>query len=78
MGRAGETIDTTVFATAVRIHTRFKTNVRTVIAGDNCLRAIAKKLRARSRSLVFVWIGLNNIDIAKIDMELFKSIGWIP
>src|SRR5438105_10478992 len=78
MSRARVTINATVLATAIRVDTRLETNIRTVVARDDASRTIAKILRHRSRPLPWRKIDLKNINVTKIDMELFEAVGWTP
>ena len=66
MGRPRITVDATMLAAPIRIHTRFETDVWAVIARDNRLRAVAKILSRAARPLLL----FGRIDIDKIDMQL--------
>src|SRR6266446_5724614 len=74
MRRPRIAINAAVLATAIRIQARLETNIGAVIARNNRLRIIAKKLcRALWPPLLVV-----KIDIVKIDMQFFETIGWTP
>ena len=76
MRRPRVTINATVFAAPIRIHTRFETDVRAVIARDNRLRAVAKiPGRAARPFLLFRRIDIDNT--GTIDMQLLETIGRI-
>src|SRR5207249_10619890 len=82
------TINAAVLAAAIRIHARFESNVRAVVAGDNCLRPIAKILSGTPRPLPWPAVALrrrlisrvdiNGIDVLNVDMQLFESISRTP
>ena len=78
MRRPSEAINTTVLASAIRIDARFKANVGTLIARDNCLRRVAKIFCCPARLSRRLGIFIDNIDIGKIDMQLFETIGRTP
>ncbi len=78
MSRPSKTINTAMLATAIGIDARFESDIRALIARDDCLRVVAKILRHSPRLFVFFRIGVDNIDIGKIDMELFETIGRTP
>ena len=78
MGRSRETINATVLATAIRIDAGFETDIRTLVACDNGFRAVPKKLRRTLRPRLVSGIDIDNIDIGKIDMQLFEAVGRAP
>ena len=68
-----------MLATAIRIHTRLKANIRAVVSRDDRPGSVAEELRLATRLLLFIrGIHLNDIDIAQIDMKFFESIGRTP
>src|SRR5882724_5370637 len=67
-----------MLATTIGIQTRFKAYVRAVVVGDDCLCAVAKKLRLALRLPAVIRIGIDNIEVVNIDMQLFESIGRTP
>ena len=78
MSRPGETINAAVLATTIRIDAAFEADVRTLVMGYDCFGVVAKILCRSSRLLFCAGIGIDNIDIGKIDMELFESVGRAP
>src|SRR6202040_3035139 len=66
-------------AAAIRIQARLEADIGTVVPRDDRLRRVTEELRIPPGLLLFIRrIDLNHIDIAQIDMKLFKSIGRIP
>src|SRR5438552_11459042 len=78
MRRPRVTINAAVLATAIRVHARLETDIRTAIARDDRFRAIAEKLRRPPRPHRVARVGIDNIDIIMIDMELFETICRAP
>src|SRR5713101_382588 len=78
MGRSRETIDAAVLATAIRIDARFEPDIRTLIARDDGLGVVAKILYRAPRLLLLIRIGIDNIAIGKIDMEILETIRRTP
>src|SRR5436190_23945058 len=67
-----------MLATTIRIDAAFEADVRTLVMGYDCFGVVAKILRRAPRLLLFFKIGIDNIDIGKIDMEFFESVGRAP
>jgi len=78
MSRARVTINAAVLATAIWIYACLETNIWAFVSRDDASRTIAKILRHRSRPLPWRKIDLKNINVTKIDMELFEAVGWTP
>ena len=79
VGRPRITINAAVLAAAIRIQARFKANIRTVIAGDDRSRSVAKILRRAPRlSLRSRRIDIDDVDVGQIDMQFFESICRAP
>src|ERR1035441_2403539 len=78
VGWAGKAVNAAVLATAIRIDTGLDSDIRTVVVRNDRFCAVAEKLRLASRPLFVAFIDLNNIDIAKIDMQLFEAISRTP
>ena len=78
MRRPRETIDAAMLATAIGIDARFESDIRALIPRNDCFRGVPKILR-RPPGLFFVArIGIDNIDIGKIDVQLFEPIRRTP
>src|SRR5207244_10374049 len=73
-----KTIHAAVLATAIRIDARFEPDIGTLIARDDGLGVVAKILRRAPRFFLLIRIGIDNIDIGKIDVELFETISRAP
>ncbi len=69
MSRPRVTIDAAVLAAAIRIHARFESNVRAVVAGDNRLRPIAKILGGASRPLPWPAVALRRRGISRVNID---------
>ena len=76
MGRARVTINATMLASAIWIDARLESDVRTVVAGDDCFGGVAKILRLRVAAFFGrVRIDLNNVVIA-LDRREVSRIDW--
>ena len=78
MGGAGVTVDASVFAAAIRIDACLETDVRAVISGDDRFSSIAKKLRLPPRPSFPLGIGIYEVDLVYIHVQLFESVSWTP
>ena len=86
MRRPCVAINAAVLATTIWIHAGLKANVGTVVARNDRFRAIAEKLRRSPRPHRVARVGIDNsdrsrergIDISKIDMQFFETIGRTP
>ena len=76
--RAGKTINAAMLATAIGIDARFEPDIWTLIARDDRLGVVTKILRRAPRFFLLIRIGIDNIDIGKIDMQLFETIRRAP
>jgi hypothetical protein len=72
------TIDAAVLASAIWVQARFKTDIRTGVAGDNGFRSVAKILRRREPCLFSPRPSIDCINVSQIDMQFLKSIRWTP
>ena len=69
--RPGVAVNTAMLATPVRIHARFKSDVGTVIAGDDRAGAVLEELRARQR--IFLGIPIR----VAFEMNRFEPVGRV-
>ena len=75
---AGITIDTAVFAAAIRIDTGFETDIGTVVVGNDALGVVFEELRAE-RGLIFLArfrIGFEMNFLEPIRGILRRAAGW--
>ena len=78
MRRPRVTVNAAMFAPAIWIQARFKSNVRTVVPSDNALGSVAKILRLPARWPVLIEIGIDDVKIIQIDMQLLEPIRRAP
>ena len=78
MGRSRVTIDAPVLASAIRIQTRFKADIRTGIPGDNRSRSIAKILRRTPRRVFGLLLEINDVNVGQVDVQFFESVRRAP
>src|SRR5438094_8977574 len=67
-----------MLAPAIGIDARFESDIRALIPRNDCFRGVPKILR-RPPGLFFVArIGIDNIDLGKIDMKFLETISRAP
>jgi hypothetical protein len=64
------TVNASVLAAALRIDASFKSDVMTVIAGDDCFGAVAKKFRSSRRPILIKGCEIVRFEL---DMKFFES-----
>src|SRR5258708_25181915 len=78
MSRSRETINAAMLAAAIRIDARFESDIGAFVVGDDRFGFVFEILSRPTRFFVRVRIVIYQIDVRKIDMEFFETIGWTP
>ena len=67
-----------MLATAVRIETRFKTDIGTLVSRNDRLCSVTKELRRATRSFLQCRDRIHDIAVRDIDMQLLETIRRAP